>query len=64
MISLYVNVNENGTIIESLSGSSVIPSKQYDFFFYVFEDVASNISKYKVVLNGMLPELVLINSAN
>lgn len=56
MCLLFCDVDENGKIIDSLVGQRVIPMKQYDYFFYLTEEietVVSNISKYRVV-NGQL----------
>jgi hypothetical protein len=52
MCLLFCDVDSEGKIIESLLGDRVIPLKQYDYFFYLLEDVETvvqNISEYKVV---------------
>lgn len=56
MSLLFCNVDENGKITDSLFGERVIPMKQYDYFFFLTEDVetvADNIPNYRVV-NGQL----------
>jgi hypothetical protein len=52
MCLLFCNVDEEGNIIDSLFGDRVIPLKQYDYFFYLTDEVdtvAQNIPNYKVV---------------
>jgi hypothetical protein len=56
---LFVNIDENGNVIEALYGQNIIPDREYDFFFYTTEEVAANAFQYKVVIVGMKPELVL-----
>jgi hypothetical protein len=56
MCLLFCDVDENGKIIDSLLGDRIIPMKQYDYFFYLMDDiefVAQNIANYRVV-NGQL----------
>ena len=57
--AVYVNVDENGNIKNSLMGLNIIPDKQYDYYFLVNEDIALNIDKYKVILDGNKPKLSL-----
>lgn len=57
---LYVNIDENGNIIEALYGQNIIPDREYDFFFYTTEDIAVNAFQYKVVIVNMKPTLVKI----
>ncbi|WP_342045994.1 hypothetical protein [Bacillus sp. OTU530] len=49
----FCNVDENGGIIESLVGERVIPTKQYEYFFYLAnantEEVFTNIPRYRVI---------------
>jgi hypothetical protein len=56
MCLLFCNVDEYGKIIESICGERVIPTKQYQYFFYLnadIETVMKNIPNYRVV-NGQL----------
>lgn len=56
MCLLFCNVDANGKITESIQGKKIIPSKQYDYFFFLMNDaetVNQNIDKYKVI-NGQL----------
>jgi hypothetical protein len=56
MCLLFCDVDADGKITESLSGDRVIPMKQYDYFFYLIDDVETvnqNIPNYRVV-NGQL----------
>lgn len=52
---MYVNVSEDGEIIEGLTGVNVIPDRQYDFFFYLDEKI--DLLKYKVE-DGQLVKVV------
>lgn len=56
-ILLFCDVDENGKIIESIAGERIMPSKQYDYFFYIIgsdiETITQNIPNYRVV-NGQL----------
>jgi hypothetical protein len=56
MCLLFCDVDGEGKIIDSLIGERIIPMKQYDYFFYLMDDVetvASNIPNYRIV-NGQL----------
>jgi hypothetical protein len=53
---LFCDVDEEGNIIEALFGATIIPSRQYDYFFYLKEKF-EDISEYKV--NIETRELVL-----
>lgn len=55
---LFVNIDENGNVIESLYGHNIIPDREYDFFFYTSEEVAANAFDYKFAIVKMKPELV------
>jgi hypothetical protein len=57
-VLLFVNIDENGNIIEALYGQNIIPDREYDFFFYTTEEVAANAFDYKVAIVNMKPELV------
>lgn len=55
-VLLFCDVDENGKITESIVGERIIPMRQYDYFFYLNEDVetvSQNIPNYRVV-NGQL----------
>jgi hypothetical protein len=56
---LFVNIDENGNVIEALFGQNIIPDREYDFFFYTTAEIAENAFDYKVVIEGMKPELVM-----
>jgi hypothetical protein len=53
-IKLYCDVDEQGNIITVLAGETIIPDREYDYFF-TFESWSEveNISLYKVE-NGQL----------
>jgi hypothetical protein len=55
---LYVNIDEEGNIIDSLYGQNIIPDREYDFFFYTTEEIAANAFDYKVAIVKMKPTLV------
>jgi hypothetical protein len=55
---LYVNIDEDGNIVDSLYGQNIIPDREYDFFFYTTEEIAENAFDYKVAIVKMKPELV------
>jgi hypothetical protein len=57
-VLLFVNIDENGNIIEALYGQNIIPDREYDFFFYTTEEVATNAFDYRVAIVKMKPELV------
>jgi hypothetical protein len=57
---LFVNIDENGNIIESLYGHNIIPDREYDFFFFTTEEIAMTAHQYKVVIKGFKTELVKI----
>jgi hypothetical protein len=56
---LFVNIDENGNVMDALYGENIIPGRDYNFFFYTTEEVATNAFQYKVVIVGMKPDLVL-----
>jgi hypothetical protein len=52
MCLLFCDVDQEGKITDSLIGDRVIPMKQYDYFFYLSEEVTSvtqKIPNYRVV---------------
>jgi hypothetical protein len=55
---LFVDIDEQGTIIDALYGYNIIPDREYNFFFYTTEEVAENAFDYKVAIVKMKPELV------
>lgn len=51
-VLLFCDVDENGKLVESFVGERIIPMKQYDYFFFLTEDVeivGQNIPNYRVV---------------
>jgi hypothetical protein len=55
-VLLFCDVDQEGKIIESYVGERIIPMKQYDYFFFLNEDVevvTANIPNYTVI-NGQL----------
>jgi hypothetical protein len=55
---LFVNIDSEGNVIDSLYGYNIIPGREYDFFFYTTEEIAMNAFHYKVAIVSMKPELV------
>lgn len=52
-MQIYVNVDQDGNIIEASVGENIIPSKQFDFYFYSETEVdLDTVSRSKVVVNG------------
>ncbi|MDX8288828.1 hypothetical protein SLL00_03445 [Metabacillus indicus] len=54
---IYLNVDEEGNVTQSTGGSNPVP--EYDFFFIRDKQTLDNISKFRVVINGFKPDLVL-----
>jgi hypothetical protein len=48
---VFCDVDTNGEIISYIAGSAVIPSRQYDYFFYLENQI--EVPDYKVE-NGQL----------
>jgi hypothetical protein len=51
-VLLFCDVDETGKLVESYVGERIIPMKQYDYFFFLNEDVeivTQNIPNYRVV---------------
>jgi hypothetical protein len=61
---VFVTVKENGEISTCEVGIPVVRKEPADFFFLVGKKLAEilkeNAQNYKVILNGMTPELVPI----
>jgi hypothetical protein len=55
---LFVDIDEEGNVIDALYGYNIIPEREYNFFFYTTEEVAINAFHYKVAIVKMKPELV------
>lgn len=55
---IFADINEEGDIKDALVGKRILPDRQYDYFFYVEQEVSENIDDYKVVLEGLKPQLV------
>lgn len=43
---LFCDVDENGNIISSLHGKNIVPTRQYQYFFYLTEEI--DVSEYKI----------------
>jgi hypothetical protein len=59
MCLLFCDVDEDGKIVDSLAGDRVIPLKQYDYFFYLQQEVdtvVANLPYYRVVNNQLTLE--------
>ncbi|MFY0758724.1 hypothetical protein AB1K32_07575 [Metabacillus dongyingensis] len=57
-IYIFVNVDENGFVIEGTGGTSPKPV-DCDFFFVRDIQTLKNILKFRVVMNGFKSDLVL-----
>ena len=47
-IQLYFNIDEEGNIIEVLTGQNIVPTKEFQEFFMIDKQQELNLSKYKV----------------
>ncbi|KKI91271.1 hypothetical protein WQ54_15725 [Bacillus sp. SA1-12] len=56
---IYVNVDGTGNVVEGLGGTNPRPDKEYAFFFIRDKLILDNILKFKVVINGFKPDLIL-----
>lgn len=56
---IYVDVDEQGNVIASQGGTNAKPEREYDYFFIRDKLTLDNILKFKVVINGYKPDLVL-----
>ena len=58
-VRIYVNVDDQGNIKLDYSGKDIVMTEPYHYCFMKDEEVAQNIARYKVVVEGMVPQLVL-----
>ncbi|WP_299090323.1 hypothetical protein [uncultured Metabacillus sp.] len=56
---IYVDVDENGHVTSAVGGTNPKPEKEYAFFFIRDKITLENILKFRVVINGFKPDLVL-----
>lgn len=56
---VYVNVDDEGNVIQGVGGTRPVPEAEYDFFFLRNKLTLENITKYKVVLDGFKSDLIL-----
>lgn len=47
-IQLYCNIDDDGNIVEVLTGQHIMPTKEFDEFFMIDKQQELNLSKYKV----------------
>lgn len=57
-VQVYINTDENGEILSAQQGQYIVPSEMWDFYFYTSEEVATSLTEYKVVIEGIKPKLV------
>ena len=64
VFQVFVTVKENGELSTCEVGIPAVRNEPADFFFIVDEELANdlkeNANNYKVVLNGMKPDIVPI----
>lgn len=48
-MKLFVDIDENGNIVDVLAGESVVPTKEYHHTFDVDETTVNELYKYKVI---------------
>lgn len=58
-IQVYVNVDDSGEIISAQIGQYMVPTEEWDFYFYQSKEVADNIENYKVTVEGLRKKLIL-----
>lgn len=58
-VQVYANVNDKGEIVLAQIGENIVASEDFDFFFMVTPEVADELDKYKVSLDGFKKSLVL-----
>ena len=58
-LQLFVNVDDEGEIINAQYGENIVATDEFNFFFLVDEETMQTIQNYKVALKGMKPMLVL-----
>lgn len=51
---VFAITNKQNEIVEGLSGYNVIPDQQYDYFFYLEEEI--DILQYLVIDNKLVPK--------
>ncbi|MBT2682666.1 hypothetical protein [Bacillus sp. ISL-37] len=56
-ILVYCDTDNDGNIIDALIGANIIPSRQYDYFFFSTDaGVLEDIAQYKVNAGGRVLE--------
>lgn len=58
-IQLFIDVDENGHIINAQMGVNIVQTDPFPFFFLIDAETAENIEDYKLVMQGFKPVLVL-----
>lgn len=58
-IIIYVDVDEQGNVTTANGGTNPKLEKEYMYVFIRDKITLENIRKFKVVLNGFVPDLVL-----
>lgn len=61
-VLIYVDVDENGTIISSITGKNILPDRQYHHYFYRDKYVGDSIFNYKVVITDGIGDLQVIDA--
>lgn len=56
---IYVNVDAEGNVVYGTGGTDPVPDAEYNFFFIRDRITLDNITKFKVVINGFKPDLIL-----
>jgi hypothetical protein len=55
---LFVDIDYEGNVIDALYGYNIIPDREYHFFFFTTEEIATNAFQYKVGIVAMKPLLI------
>jgi hypothetical protein len=59
LIQLFLNVDNEGNIVQTYSGKEIVANEPFHFFFLIDEDIWGNVPAYKVQIDGYKPSLVL-----
>ena len=52
----YVDIDESGNITDGVVGNNIMPTKQYDYFFFLEDNI--DLMDYKVELEGYKARLI------
>lgn len=56
-MKVYISVDTQGNVVDSLFGEFVVPDREYDYVFYDVNIPTENISKCRVTIKNGKPAL-------